>query len=154
MTTEFMQKEISNIMNGKDFEYPLNVAMTSAWIIGNFKGTNLKVIHVGNQTAVTEYFVLGSTTNNIQSLAIADVVAKTAIEYNQAIVSQEGKDGSDWVLIDLGSVMVHLFNEGARDKYALDDLWSNSTQVEIPASYYHSAPEVKATKTEPQGNYF
>jgi ribosome-associated protein len=153
MSTDFKNKEINNIMTSENFPYPLNVAMASAWILGNFKGLNLKVIHVANQTALAEYFVLGSTNNAIQSLSIADEIAKVAMEYNQPIVSQEGKDGSDWVLMDLGNVIVHIFNESAREKYALDELWIKAPQVEIPQTFYNSAPEVKPT-TGPQGNYF
>ncbi|MFZ4712654.1 MAG: ribosome silencing factor [Bacteriovoracaceae bacterium] len=153
MSTDFKTKEINNIMSSETFTYPLNVAMSAAWILGNYKGLNLKVIDVGDYTSIAQYFVIGSTTNNIQSLAIADEIAKTAMEYNQPIVSQEGKDGSDWVLLDLGNVIVHIFNETARDKYALDDLWNKAPQIEIPNTYYHSAPET-VTNNGPQGNYF
>ena len=154
MGNTFIAKEVEKIMNSKEFEYPLNLAMTCAWIMGSFKAVDLKILKVTKLTSIAEYFVLASTANSVQALSIADEIIQNAKKYNQPILSQEGKGDSDWVLLDLGDVIVHLFDETARDKYALDDLWANAESIKIPDSYYYSHPELDNKSNEPQGNYF
>lgn len=154
MGNTFIAKEVEKIMNSKEFDYPLNLAMASAWIMGSFKGTNLKILKVGKVTAIADYFILCSTSNSVQALSIADEIVQNARKFNQPILSQEGKNDSDWVLIDMGDLIIHIFDENSRDKYALDELWANAETIKIPDSYYFSHPELDNKANEPQGNYF
>ena len=60
-------------------------------------------------------------------------------------VSKEGwKADSDWILLDLGDIIVHIFLESSRSVYDLDNLWSESRPVEIPQEYYFSSEEAEA----------
>lgn len=154
MSTDFITKETDKILNDEKYSYPLNIAMASAWIMGNFKGTNLKVYDVKKLTAIADYFVLCSAENPMQAAAIADEIGRMAKQNDETILSQEGRGESDWVLIDIANIIVHIFLDTAREKYALDELWSKATQVEIPESYYFAHPEMEKRTTEPQGNYF
>lgn len=155
MSTDFIQKETAKILNDEKLTYPLNIAMTAAWIMGNFKGTNLKIHDVRKMTAMADYFIICSAENPTQAMAIADEIARMAKANDEVIISQEGRGESDWVLIDLANVIIHIFLETARDKYALDELWAKAPLVSIPESYYFSHPEMdKKNVNEPQGNYF
>lgn len=155
MSTDFIQKETDKILNDEKLSHPLNVAMASAWIMGNFKGTQLKIYDVKKLTAIADYFVLCSAENPMQAAAIADEIARMAKNNEEPILSQEGRGDSDWVLLDLANIIIHIFLDTAREKYALDELWSKATQVTIPESYYFAHPEMdKKVAGEPQGNYF
>ena len=71
MSNDFINKEIDEIMEDKAFEFPQNSAMSSAWILGNFKGTNLKVLKMSKEFSLTDFFVIGSAQNSTQSKAMA-----------------------------------------------------------------------------------
>lgn len=141
MSKEFIAKEVDKIIADKSYKKPQNVAMACAWILGNLKAVNLKVLNVSKQSSLADYFVIGSATNPVQSNAMADeiVMQMKRLKYNP--VSQEGADKTDWILIDLGNIIVHVFSEGSRDFYKLDELWVNATHIDIPQSYYFSSDE-------------
>ena len=148
MSKEFVQNEVDKIVG--EFEFPKNWAMASAWILGNLKGTNLKVIDVKLTSGLADYFILVSAGNPIQAKSMAEEVAFQAKRSKQKVLSIEGKDGSDWILLDLGDVIVHIFNESVRDIYDLDQLYGDSPIVEIPNEYYFST---QAEESEEEG-YF
>jgi ribosome-associated protein len=139
MSKEFVQKEVEKII--AQYGHPKNWAMASAWILGNLKGTNLKVIDVSKTSGLADYFIIASAGNPIQAQSMAEEVAHQAKRLKQGVLSVEGKGGSDWILLDLGDVIVHIFNESVRDIYDLDHLYAENPIVEIPQEYYFSSPE-------------
>ncbi len=139
MSRKFIEKEVDKIIKDKSFKEPQNIAMACAWILGNFKAINLKVLNVNKQSSLTDYFVLGSSTNPVQANAMADEIVRQLKRLKYNPVSQEGADKTDWILIDLGNVIVHIFSESSRDFYKLDELWLNATPIDIPQSYYFSS---------------
>ncbi len=136
MSNEFINKEIDEIMEDKSFDFPQNTAMSSAWILGNFKGTNLKVLKMSKDFSLTDFFVIGSAQNSTQSKAMADEICFQLKRYNMEARSTESDQNAEWTLLDFGDIIVHIFIEHARSTYDLESLWSNSTEVEIPQEYY------------------
>ena len=136
MSNDFINKEIDEIMEDKAFEFPQNSAMSSAWILGNFKGTNLKVLKMSKEFSLTDFFVIGSAQNSTQSKAMADEICFQLKRYNIEARSKESDQNAEWTLLDFGDIIVHIFVEHARSTYDLESLWSNSTEIEIPQEYY------------------
>jgi ribosome-associated protein len=68
--------------------------------------------------------VMATGTSNTHVKSLADAVVKDVKEAGLQIVGVEGKLGSDWVLVDLGDVVVHLMTASTRALYNLEDLWS------------------------------
>ena len=58
MSNEFINKEIDEIMKSSDFDFPQNTAMSSAWILGNLKGTNLKVLKMSEDFPLPTFLSL------------------------------------------------------------------------------------------------
>ncbi len=139
MSNEFITKNVDEIAAKETYEYPLNLAMAATWILGNFKGINLKVIDTKNVSSLADFYVVASATNTSQASSMADQVCAQMKRKGINVVSKEGdnKDNSDWILIDLGDFIVHIFQESSRDVYDIDGLWS-APQVEIPNEYYYS----------------
>ena len=71
------------------------------------------------------------------------------------MISLEGGNDSDWILLDLGDIIVHLIHDMSRDVYDLDDLWKDLEQVEIPQEYYFGEGQEKleGSKSDTE-NYF
>lgn len=140
MSNEYIDKEVDKVVNQAGFEHPQNLAMATAWILGNFKGLNLKVLEVKRKSSLADYFVMGSATNITQAQSMAQEISYQLKKHGQKILSKEGLN-SDWILIDAGDILVHIFQDSTRSIYDLDGLWSDSTQVEIPQDYYFSSDQ-------------
>ena len=156
MANEYITSEVNKIIADKDLPFPKNMAYAASWIIANFKGVNLKIFEVGHHSSLADYFVIASTSNAIQSRAITDEILFNLKENGLKNLSTEGLTDADWILIDFGDIIIHLFIENNREIYDLDSLWKKMNQLKIPNDYYHSKTEHdKATspKQSPDG-YF
>jgi len=87
------------------------------------KGIDLLVINVQGRSSVTDRFVLASGRNNRQLKAMAQVVVEIAHQHGMS-VHVEGLEAAEWLLIDLGDVVVHLFLPEVRETFQLERLWA------------------------------
>jgi ribosome-associated protein len=152
MSNEHIDKNVNEIFNNKEFNFPLNSAMAAAWILGNLKGINLKIYDVRKISSLGDYYVMGSATNIRQAHAMAEMIGAQLKKHNMKIISTEGKADSDWILLDLGDILVHIFLEVSRGNYNLESLWDEAIPVEIPSSYYFSGDDTESNDDEK--NYF
>lgn len=94
------------------------------------RGQNVVVLDMREQTTIFDYFVIATGTSNRQlramSDAIDDVMQK---QFGHKRLSVEGYEDSHWILLDYGSVVIHMFDEKSRDYYRLEDLWAGATPV-------------------------
>jgi ribosome-associated protein len=146
MTKGHIIKEVDEIFDLEKYPYPLNAAMASALIIGNFKGFDLKIIDVEDKTSLADFFILGSTDNQTQSRAIAEEIEYQLKRKGFPAKSVEGKQNADWILLDHGDILVHIFSKDAREIYNLEELWKESKSVKIPQSFYFSPPDDELSK--------
>lgn len=95
-------------------------------------GTDVLVLDVCNQTALFDYFVIATGTSRRQLHAISedidDVLQK---ELGDVRLGIEGYEDSRWIVLDYGSVVVHLFDEEARSYYDLESLWADAPPVSL-----------------------
>jgi ribosome-associated protein len=154
MSNQFVEKEITKIMNEYKEEYPKNVALACAWIIANFKGINIKIFDMSNSSSLCDYNIIASAQNTIQSKAMVDVLVPSLRHTEVEVRSVEGVDEAEWILVDAGDVIVHLFLETSRDIFDLDMLWKNQKQIQIPEEYYFGTPQTETAHSDPTNNYF
>ena len=98
------------------------------------KATHPVVIDVRGLTSYADYFVLLSGSSDRQVLAIADAVTDALREMGQRPLGIEGADRGQWVLIDYGDVLVHVFHEEARAFYDVDGLWADARRIDVPGA--------------------
>ncbi|MBC7712150.1 MAG: ribosome silencing factor [Rhizobacter sp.] len=156
MNRDYVNKEVTAILADKSFEAPLNVAMASAWIMGNFKGLNLKILDLRKVSGISDFFVIGSASNPTQASAMAEEISSQMRLNNIEALSKEGlKTNTDWILLDYGDIIVHVFHEPSRTVYDLEHLYKNAIHIDIPESYYFSTPEDERKGSNDSGrNYF
>ncbi len=151
----YIATQIDKIMNKEGYEFPQNMAMASAWILGNLKGVNLKVYDMRGKSSLADFFVVGSASNSTQAGAMADEITAQLRRHGYETISREGvKQEADWALLDFGDIIVHIFLDISRESYSIDELWHDATPVDIPAEYYYSDDEAEGTKKNNDEDYF
>ena len=151
---EYVQTEVKKVMGNDSFAFPLNHAMASAWILANFKGDNLKIFDMRKSTSLTDFAIMATAQNATQARAMIDEISHQLKDNGATIISYEGYESADWILLDTGDVMVHVFNNHARDVYDLDMVYAKNPQVKIPEEFYFGKPtEVSKEKPDLKG-YF
>lgn len=153
----YINNKVDEIANNPEFEFPKNLAMAAAWVLGNLKGVNLKVYDVRGKSSLADFYVIGSAANSVQSNSMADEITRQLKRHNGIQISREGvKADAEWTLLDFGDVIIHIFQDNSRDSYSIDELWEEATPVEIPTEYYFSDEEPQAVeeKDDSDENFF
>lgn len=96
------------------------------------KATDFKVLDLTGVTTFADYFVICTGANQRQVQAIGDEVALQLKEAGELPNSMEGYTQAEWVLLDYGDLLIHVFSTKAREYYGLERLWRNARTVEIP----------------------
>jgi len=95
----------------------------------DMKAKNITVLNVEDLTDVMERIVIADGTSKRHVRAMADSVGAEAKEADFMPLGREGGIDSDWTLIDLGAVVVHMMTPQAREFYDLEGLWSSPEQL-------------------------
>lgn len=91
---------------------------------------NIKVIDISTVSVLADYFVIANGTNRSQIQAMSDAVEETLGKRGITTKQVEGYQSANWVLLDFGDVIVHLFDEKDRLLYDLERIWRDGKQVD------------------------
>ncbi len=97
------------------------------------QAVDVTVLKLAGTTAFAEYFLLCSGSSQPQIKAIGEAIEERLDRERVHLAHREGKSGSEWVLLDYGDFIVHIFSERARQYYDLERLWRNAERFDIPA---------------------
>ena len=90
------------------------------------KASNIKVIDTSKRSTMFERMVIASAQSTRQTKALADNVVVKLKERGEKIYGREGEESGEWILVDLGEVLVHIMQPAVRDYYNLEELWSKA----------------------------
>ena len=90
------------------------------------KANNITVIDTSKLSSMFECMVIASAQSTRQTKALADNVAIKLKERGETILGREGEESGEWILIDLGEVLVHIMQPAIREYYNLEELWSKA----------------------------
>ncbi len=93
-------------------------------VVDDRKGMHIKVLDVKEKTTITDYMVIVTGTSDRHAMSLCQYVAEKMKELGISHPGFEGQKGSDWVLLDLGDVILHVMTAQAREFYQLEKLWS------------------------------
>ena len=93
----------------------------------DIKGIDIKVLDVVNKSSVTDIMIFASGNTSRQVKALANSVADKAKKAGSAVLGIEGDDNNEWVLVDLGDVVVHVMQPTIREFYNLEKLWGEDS---------------------------
>ncbi|KQQ49912.1 ribosome silencing factor [Pseudomonas syringae] len=102
------------------------------------KGADILAIDVRDKTSIADYMLICTGTSNRQLNALVDSVREKVKAAGVQPLSEEGKGDSDWVLLDLGDVVVHVMTAAARQFYDLERLWQGAEQSRAASAAHHT----------------
>ncbi|WP_192868912.1 ribosome silencing factor [Pediococcus damnosus] len=95
------------------------------------RAENIVALDMENVSLLADYFVIMSADSNRQVDAIADEIVDQNEKAGVSIRHVEGQRAAEWILIDLGDVIVNVFQTDQRKYYNLEKLWSEATPVDV-----------------------
>ena len=122
----------------------LELATAVAKAMDSKKAKDIRVLKVEDLTVLTDYFVIGTGQSATQVKALADEVEYQLDQAGVQPLHREGMDARNWILLDYGTVIVHVFYADTRNFYDLEHLWADAKPV--PASEW--LPEETGTPAE------
>jgi ribosome-associated protein len=109
-----------------DASSPADLAHTIVDIADDRKAVDIALLDIQDLTTFADYFVIMTGTSTVQLRALSDNVERRLREANVRTLHMEGSAEDGWILMDYGSVVVHIFSPAQRDFYGLEDLWAGA----------------------------
>lgn len=110
---------------------PKEMALAIAKTLDGKKALDLKVLETAALTTLADYFVICTATSTTQIKALSDACEKAMKEAGEPPHHIEGHRGGTWVLLDFSAVVVHIFNDEAREFYDLERLWKDAGELDL-----------------------
>jgi len=115
--------EIKNICENE----AVNIAYSA---LDDKKGIDIKIINIENISVIADYFIItsGSNVNQVKALAdnVQEELSKAGYDYKQI----EGYNTANWILMDYGNIIIHIFNQDDRLFYDLERIWRDGNVIE------------------------
>jgi ribosome-associated protein len=111
------------------------------------KAQDIKVFNTTEMTSLFDRVVVASATSNRQTRALARNVQDKAKELGMTVIATEGEETGEWVLVDLGDIVVHIMQPAIRAYYNLEELWGEKP-VRMKLGGTETTPKKKASNTK------
>ena len=110
----------------------LDLALAAVRTAAENGGTDLLVLDMSPHTAIFDYFVIATGSSRRQLHAMSEEIDHCLEdEMNDKGMKIDGYAESRWIVLDYGTVVIHLFEEEARENYALETLWADAKKVDL-----------------------
>ena len=122
---------------------------TAIEALEDVKARDIKIFNTEKLTDQFERVIIASGSSNRQPRALAYAVSSAVKEAGGEVLGIEGGDTGEWVLVDLGTVVVHVLQPNVRDYYNLEEIWGGK-EVFIEAQKSECAPHLMPHRAEKQ----
>jgi ribosome-associated protein len=121
-------------LNRKNPERSLQLALAAAEVALENGASDIVVMDMAAQTANFDYFVLATGTSQRQLRAISEAIDhRLEDQLRDRRMNIDGFDNSNWIVMDYGTVLIHLFDEVTRQFYCIEALWADADRVDLSA---------------------
>jgi len=97
------------------------------------RADDIKIIKIADLTIISDYFVIANGSSSTQTKAIADEIEFKMKEAGVFPLRTEGYQGANWIILDYGDIVVHVFYKETRDFYNLERLWNDGEEIDVEA---------------------
>ena len=106
-------------------------ALLAAKTLSDKKAEDITVIDIQGKATFADYFVICSGSSERQVNSLTDEVEDRLAEAGLYVKSIEEKQGSGWILMDFGDIIVNLFTREMREKYSIEKVWGDCQFIEV-----------------------
>ena len=110
---------------------PIKMAEIAVKALDRKKASDVTAIKIEDITTLADYFVIASASSSTQLKALADEVEYELEQQGVNCHHREGMQSAEWILLDYGDIIVHVFSNEARAFYKLEKLWADAEEVNI-----------------------
>ncbi len=110
---------------------PLEIAEYIARVMDDKKAEDIEVLEIKTLTVIADYFVICTGKSSTQVSSICDEIQEKMEGQGIRAGHIEGLRGNNWILMDYGSVVAHIFSPADRDFYKLDRVWADAKQLDF-----------------------
>ena len=107
----------------------LSLVKQIAKVLDDKKAIGILALNVGHLTVITDYMVIASGRSVLQTKSLADDLDDKMAELGIPLRTREGYQEGRWIVMDYGTVLVHIFHPEAREYYHLERLWADGTNA-------------------------
>ena len=119
-------------------ERSLELALAAVKTAAENGGEDLLLLDMSPHTAIFDYFVIATGNSRRQLHAMSEEIDHCLEdEMNDKRMNVDGYAESRWIVLDYGTVVIHLFEEEARENYALESLWADAIRVDLTEALKH-----------------
>lgn len=122
-----LNNEIVSLENAE----PIELAKELVKVLDQKKARDIKLLRVADQTIIADYFIICAGTSNTNIKALAGEAEYKMSERGVMPLRMDGYSEGQWIVIDFGSVLVHIMNRENREFFKLEKLWSEAESVDI-----------------------
>jgi len=98
-------------------------------ILADKQVADILLLDLRSLQTFADFFIIGTVDNIRQAKTVIDLILKQKKELGTSLIKQDGGPESDWVLLDVEGVVIHLFSKETREYYDLESLWSNAKTI-------------------------
>ena len=108
-----------------------DIAMKLAELLNNKKAEDIVVIDIAEKSSFADFLVVASGTSDRHIKSLIDDVEDLAAQDGVPTKGIEGKNGTGWILLDLGDVIVNIFSREMRSKYNIEKVWADCEMTHV-----------------------
>lgn len=131
-TTRLTRKETGDAEKVEELDERILTALHAA---SEKKAHNVVLLNLRSVATFTDYFLIASGANQRQVQAISDEIVEKLKKAGTRAARVEGYRTAEWILVDYGDFIVHVFDDKARNFYDLERLWREGQRVELPEEF-------------------
>ena len=109
---------------------PKEIAAVAAKALDDKKGVDIALLEITDVTTLADHFLICTGTSNTHVKSLCDAVEEALDNAGEPALRREGHRSGTWVLLDYGSLVVHVFTEETRQFYDLERLWSDAKRID------------------------
>ncbi len=118
---------------------PLETLLMQDWEVAvqaaiSKKAEDIAVLDIGKVSSLADYFVVANGTNVRQNQAISEGIQEALRAEGLRPLGIEGQQNGEWILLDYGDMIIHVFSPEKRHFYDLERLWKNAPRIPVPAA--------------------
>ena len=101
-----------------------NVAKTIHKVLSDYKAKDITKINLEKKSSIADFMIICSGTSNRHVISLSNYLVEALKKENLNTLNVEGIRNGDWVLVDAGDIIIHLFRSEVREYYGLEKMWA------------------------------